>query len=313
MRSNASKVGLLLCFAAATATAQVTSEVFLDEVFPRAPVVNGIRIIQLPNTKTLVVRKTETPLILYGDGLLISAKRLRVDGDTTIRAYPVEGARSIPPTVEAQPGTPPDWPVAGRTNSRTGDTGVRGRTGETGKTGTTGAPSKLVRLQIDEVSGTGKLSVVAEGQSGGKGGTGQMGGRGQKGGTGAEGVDQGVYCDAGGGDGGPGGLGGTGGLGGVGGPGGSGGKILLSCAVSKARGLIAFSVEGGARGPGGDGGPPGEVGEGGDMGPGKGACGGGKGGGSGAQGSRGGEGPKGELGTKGSVTTQKGCDAPKAP
>lgn len=276
-------------------------DVHLGDLFKAAkdrPIKRVIVILAAPGD-TLVVRPGDR-FFLDGMGLFVSADAVRVEGDAEIQAFS-EAAGTKPGTGGKGPDGQNQGGAADPSNrGATGGNAGQGAVGEEGSQGATGA---LVRFEVGDWTGSGKLNVKNHGQKGGQGqqgGTGGTGGQGQKGGQGKSGA---AWCDSGGGDGGTGGQGGVGGTGGKGGAGGAGGQVILSgrarTALDEER--LIVSVEGGPGGEGGLGGAGGSGGQGGQGGDGNGHCGGGNGGPSGPPGPGGQTGGKGEPGTGGEI------------
>jgi hypothetical protein len=148
-----------------------------------------------------------------------------------------------------------------------GQNGTNGSNGRSGVTGLTGANPKEIKVTIDELHKTGKVTIYSiggdgsigfPGQNGGVGGNGGLGANGGRGGHGFAHMGGGRGGNAG--NGGQGGKGGDGGNGGIGGNGGDGGKVILeisnlSMAARRKHLEIWTIVTNGGRG--GNGGVPG--------------------------------------------------------
>jgi hypothetical protein len=209
----------------------------------------------------------EGEYVLGGRSLYIEADHAKIAGTVTIKSF---GGR---------PTQPEKKPPAKQGGQRPGDgqnggAGLDGESGAKGEPGTNGAPAGLIVLRIKELSGSGRLRVVNDGQDGGDGGVGGDGGRGGPGGNGRNRGGN-AFCSnaVSPGNGGRGGDGGLAGIGGPGGQGGAGGQILYSdnlqhflnqsSAGAPSIELSARAGRGGNQGAPGQPGPPGPPGRGG--------------------------------------------------
>lgn len=287
----------LLLYGLSTGQA-VAEEVDLREAFEKAKTSKSVNIDI--SDDDLLVAKGGPPLVLHGRRLVISARAMRIDADTTIMQFDPSDTPPASPKV----GDQGDQGAAGkRPGGRNGYDGKPGGKGKTPDRGLPGKDAKLVLLDVVSLTGAGKLIIVNDGGGGGKGGQGGKGGTGGRGEDGANGSDSLVDCRAGGGDGGTGGLGGPGGVGSRGGPGGQGGEVRYAASLepSLGTGVLTVSVKGGIGGLGGD---PGVKGDGGGRGAGGSDstyCGSGSNGGTGKDGPGGEKGDDGESGSNGKI------------
>lgn len=256
--------------------------------------------IDIDSSDVLVFPKQTVPLVLHGRQLVISAARVRLNGDFSIQQF---DEQDIPAAIT-------DLGTAGitgdpgrRDTGRNGAHGGPGHPGATGPGGTKGKNALTIVLDIEAIVGEGKLLIQNVGGTGGKAGGGGIGGTGGQGEGGANGSDGAIDCKAGGAPGGPGGVGGRGGMGGTGGTGGDGGRVRLSesAVALRSAGLIVIDIAGGIGGKGGEKGKKGPGGGGGPGGSGSTYCGGGRGGNGGGEGELGEEGLFGPKGNDGNI------------
>lgn len=238
-----------------------------------------------------------------GRRLVVVARNVKITEETRIGFFRPD---SHPATRSGVAATGPDGPAGASSGcSRSGCPGNPGILGVTGEKGEDGHAATTMLWDVHELTGAGRLTLVAAGQGGGQGQKGGKGGTGGRGGDGSKrscGGLAGLDTKAGPGDGGPGGAGGPGGKGGAGGTGGAGGRITLSANLTSAinAGNIVVDLNPGRGGAGGEPGDKGNPGGGGNFGGGN-SCGGGGnsgvGGPDGSAGTRGDAGPFGSAGT----------------
>ncbi len=256
---------------------------------------DGRRVIYIETApdETLVFDETDNSrYVLQGRYLEIRAKTVELQGNVTIRAFN-ENDRGLDDHHVGDAGANGANGVQGSGDGGGGSAGQVGSQGGQGQPGGDGKGAKRVRLYVESLAGTGKLTIANKGMPGGKGGE---GGKGGTGGCGGKGADR--TGSNGPGNGGRGGDGGVGGVGGTGGTGGVGGNIEITLALCPAIKnhrieLVANGGSGGLGGIGGTGGAGGCRGEGG---------GGGLGGGGGTPSEPGTshENDRGQTGTQGS-------------
>ncbi|NML60706.1 hypothetical protein HHL21_06320 [Massilia sp. RP-1-19] len=264
-----------------------------------AAAVQDVVSISVPENDTLVFESGA----YYSKGrrILISAKNARVDGDVRIGFYAPDDRPSPKQGVAATGAT---GGIRSCSRDRDGCDGDTGKAGDQGAKGDGGANASSLVFEIGELTGAGRVTLLAAGQSGGQG---QKGGKGGRGGNGEKGAKRSCNAyggtKAGPGNGGRGGNGGVSGAGGTGGSGGDGATITLSSNLLKSleANTLAVDLNPASGGPGGERGDAGDPGAGGASGPGNNCGGGGSGGNYGDKGSVGTPGAEGKSGASGTL------------
>lgn len=286
-------------FAVIAAGQACAADVSFKQAFAAASK-QDVMVITVPEDEVLVVEPGT--YLTAGKRLVVVANQMRLEGAARVESFapgstPGAKAGTGSAGVNGHPGAPYNC-------SRSGCPAASGSAGGIGATGDSGAIGSNMLFDVKSLAGTGRLTLVTAGQSGGKGQQGGVGGTGGRGGDGAQ-ISCGPIGDirANAGDGGSGGSGGAGGSGGSGGRGGAGGTVTLSLPLAQAvtAGQIIVELAPAKGGAGGDPGAPGMQGVGGAMGGGAACGGGGRNGSPGAAGAAGAAGSTGPAGTAGVV------------
>ena len=211
--------------------------------------------IRLPQGQTLTFdEKFNDRYVTNGRELRIRVSKIQVIGNPVVRIWSPTSAAPGQPEVGAKG---PNGGHGGNGGYPSGGRGGDGQVGAPGPVGLEGAHGRDITIEVDEITGDGKLTLVTAGQIGGLGGSGGRGGDGGQGGDGRNRKDSGVCCfppriisgepPGNGGQGGNGGKGRTGGTGGTGGAAGNVYHYAELCPLIKSS-RISLILDGGSGG-----------------------------------------------------------------